>query len=421
MSSRVYEDHYQFRRQPFSLTPDLEFFYKSDSHQAALEQLLRGIRRREGTLLLTGDVGTGKTTTTRALFRLLDKKVFTALVLDPCVSGDDLARILLQEFGIVSDGSALQDAGRQILVETLNRFLLSLAAVGASALVVVDEAQNLTPPALEQLRVLTALGTDQQKLLQILLVGQPELETMLALPEMRELNQRIARRCTIRSLTCDEVEQYVRFRVRMAGGAWETLFTGRALELIHQFSEGVPRKVNLICDRSLETGFAALSATIDETLVVAAAEALEFTRAGPGAIPSPRPRRRPGRFAVAPQTTRWMATIVGGGGLRGLGLVRRFCCWRRGRRARGQACRRCLRSWPRWPCRSRSTLPRTPSPGCSKRMRSSPWRSTPFHRPTRPRPCSGSWAPTPLLRHPKGTSTATSSGSGHMRRWPTRG
>ena len=315
----MYEDHYQFRRQPFSLTPDLEFFYKSDSHQAALEQLLRGIRRREGTLLLTGDVGTGKTTTTRALFRLLDKKVFTALVLDPCVSGDDLARILLQEFGIVSDGRALQDAGRQILVETLNRFLLSLAAVGASALVVVDEAQNLTPPALEQLRVLTALGTDQQELLQILLVGQPELETMLALPEMRELNQRIARRCTIRSLTCDEVEQYVRFRVRMAGGAWETLFTGRALELIHQFSEGVPHKVNLICDRSLETGFAALSATIDETLVVEAAEALEFTRAGPGAIPSPRPRRRPGRFAVAPQTKRWMATIAGGG-VAGVGI-----------------------------------------------------------------------------------------------------
>ena len=167
----MYEDYYRFRRQPFSPTPDPEFLYKSDSHQRALEQLLRGIGRREGMLLLTGDVGTGKTTTTRALLRLLDKNVFTALVLNPFVSEDELLRALLQDFGVVADGRALQDASRQSLVETLNRFLLSLAAIGASALAVVDEAQNLRPPVLEQLRVLTALETDQRKLLQILLVG----------------------------------------------------------------------------------------------------------------------------------------------------------------------------------------------------------------------------------------------------------
>ena len=215
----MYEDHYRFHRQPFSPTPDPDFLYKSESHQQALEQLLRGIRRREGMLLLTGDVGTGKTTTTRALLRLLDKHVFTALVLNPFVSEDELLRVLLQDFGVVSDGRELEGVGRQSLVETLNRFLLSLAAVGASALAIVDEAQNLRPEVLEQLRVLTVLETDQQKLLQILLVGQPELRTMLARPEMRPLNQRIARRCSIRPLTCDEVEKYVGFRVRMAGGA----------------------------------------------------------------------------------------------------------------------------------------------------------------------------------------------------------
>ncbi len=315
----MYEDHYRFHRQPFSPTPDPEFFYKSDSHQQALEQLLQGIRRREGILLLTGDVGTGKTTTTRALVRLLDKNVFTALVLNPFVSEDELLRVLLQDFGVVSDSRALQDAGRQSLVETLNRFLLSLAAVGASALAVVDEAQNLTAPVLEQLRVLTGLETDQQKLLQILLVGQPELQTMLALPEMRQLNQRIARRCTLRPLTRDEVDQYVAFRVRLAGGAWETIFTRRALDLIYQVSEGVPRKINLVCDRSLEMGFAALSLTIDEALVAKAAEALEFTRADRDAIPSTRRRPRPGRFVVAPQTKRSMAAVACGG-VAGVGL-----------------------------------------------------------------------------------------------------
>ena len=325
----MYEDYYRFRRQPFSPTPDPEFLYKSDSHQQALEQLLRGIRRREGMLLLTGDIGTGKTTTTRALLRLLDKNIFTALVLNPFVSEDELLRVLLQDFGVVSDGRALQDASRQSLVEILNRFLLSLAAIGASAVAVVDEAQNLRPPVLEQLRVLTALETDQQKLLQILLVGQPELRTMLALPEMRQLNQRIARRCTLRPLTCDEVEKYVGFRVRMARGAWDTMFTSRALDLIYQCSGGVPRKINLICDRSLETGFTALSPTIDETLVAKAAEVLEFTRASRGAIPSTRSRPRPGRFTVAPQTKRVLATAAGVVAGVGLGAALTLVPWSR--------------------------------------------------------------------------------------------
>ena len=313
----MYEDYYQFRRQPFSPTPDPECLYKSDSHQQALEQLLRGIRRREGIVLLTGDVGTGKTTTTRALLRLLDGDVFTALVLNPFVSEDELLRVLLQDFGVVSDGRALQDASRQSLVDTLNRLLLSLAGVGASALVVVDEAQHLQPAVLEQLRVLATLETDQQKLLQILLVGQPELQTLLGAPEMRPLNQRIARRCTLRPLTGDQVEKYVGFRVRLARDAWETMFTGRALDLIYQFSEGVPRKINLLCDRSLEVGFAAQSPTIDETLVVRAAEALELTQATHGAIPLPEPQPQPrpgrgsGRLRVAPQTKRWMAAAAG--------------------------------------------------------------------------------------------------------------
>lgn len=309
----MYEDYYRFRRQPFSPTPDPECLYKSDSHQQALEQLLRGIGRREGILLLTGDVGTGKTTTTRALLRLLDSDVFTALVLNPFLSEDELLRVLLQDFGVVSDGRVLEDASRQTLIDTLNQFLLSLVAVQARALVVVDEAQNLKLPVLEQLRVLTSLESDEQKLLQILLVGQPELQTLLGAPEMRSLNQRITRRCALRPLTDDEVEQYVAFRVRRAGDAKETMFTERALELICQFSAGVPRKINLICDRSLEVGFDTLSPTIDETLVVKAAEALELTRTTRETIRSPQSRSAggPSRPGVAPKTKRWMAAAAG--------------------------------------------------------------------------------------------------------------
>ena len=153
---------------------------------------------------------------------------------------------------------------------------------------------------------------------------------MLASPEMRQLSQRIARRCALRPLTCDEVEKYVGFRVRMARGAYDTMFTARALDLIYQFSEGVPRKVNLICDRSLETGFAALSPTIDETLVAKAAEALEFTRASRGAIPSTRPRPRAGRFSVAPQTKRALATAAGVVAAVGLGAMLRLAPWSQG-------------------------------------------------------------------------------------------
>lgn len=179
--------------------------------------------------------------------------------------------------------------------------------------------------------MLTTLETDQRKLLQILLVGQPELQTMLEMPDMRPLSQRIARRCALRRLTCDEVGKHVGFRVRLARGAWDTMFTARALDLIYQFSEGVPRKVNLICDRSLEIEYAALSPTIiDETLVVKAAEALEFTRASHGAIASTRPRPWSGRFSVTPRTTRALATAAGVVAAVGLGAMLTLAPWSQG-------------------------------------------------------------------------------------------
>ena len=304
----MYEDYYRFRRQPFSPTPDPEFLYKSETHQKALEELLRGVRRREGMLLLTGDVGTGKTTTTRALLGLLDRDVFTALVINPFVTADELLRVLLTDFGVVSDAELLQGVSRQRLVDTLNRFLLSLSSVGASALAVVDEAHNLDPAVLEQLRVLTALETDKQKLLQILLVGQPELQTLLETPEMRSLNQRIARRATLRPLNRDEVERYVGFRVHMARGGHDTMFSTGALDEVCACTRGIPREINQLCDRSLESGFNAQLPTVDQATVAKAAAALGFS-----SEPAPHvdPTHVVHRSAMTAQTKRMLAGALG--------------------------------------------------------------------------------------------------------------
>ncbi len=186
----MYEDYYRFTRHPFSLTPDPEFLYKSEAHEAALEQLRRGIRRSEGFFLLTGDVGTGKTTICRTLVQQLGRNVFSALVLNPFVTQEELVRAILQDFGVVTHEEARTGAfawaTKQQLINTLNDFLVSLAQIGASEVVVVDEAQNLSPSLLEGIRLLSNLETDDRKLLQILLVGQPELVTTLEADGMRQ-------------------------------------------------------------------------------------------------------------------------------------------------------------------------------------------------------------------------------------------
>jgi type II secretory pathway predicted ATPase ExeA len=316
----MYEDYYRFGRQPFSSASAAEYPYESKSQLRVLEQLLWGIRRREGIQLLTGDAGIGKTTTAHALLHLLDRDICTAFVQNSFLSEDELLRVLLQDFGVVSDGRALRNASWQSRVETLNRFLRSRASVGASALVVVDEAQNLASPVLEQLRILTALEVDQQNPLQVLLVGLPVLQTQLKTVETRYLDQRIARRCTLRPLGRDEVEEYVNFQIQRARGVGDSLFTARALDLIYQFSEGVPRRINQICDRSLKAGFAVLSPIIDETLVTdglfaglgpASVSISETQSAGLRRRLPRHSRRAPKRFRVEPATRRWIAAAAG--------------------------------------------------------------------------------------------------------------
>ena len=303
----MYEAYYRFNRPPFSLTPDPEFLFKSQSHQAALEQLLRGIRRREGFLLLTADIGTGKTTIWRTVIEQLGPKTFTAVVRNSFSSEEELLLSMLQDFGVVSPADVhqgrLSGASKQQLVDTLNDFLRSLTPLGASAVLVIDEAQKLTPPLLEQLRVLTNRDTDQDKLLQVLLVGQLEMQSLLSAPRMRALHQRVSRRCTLEPLKRRDVGTYVAHRLRIAGSPWHVGFTNRATDLVYEFSGGVPRRINLLCDRALEAGCDAFTPCITPELVLEAAETLELK-----AAPMRSPRRR---WRVSAAAAAGMSTAAG--------------------------------------------------------------------------------------------------------------
>jgi len=275
----MYEPYYGFAEKPFSLTPDPKYLYRSESHANAFELLQYAIERREGFVAITGDIGTGKTTLCRALLEKTDQKTFTALLLNPFLSEEDLLRAILQDLGVVSRGDERLPArqpSKQDLVNTLYDFLLSIVPLGARAVLIIDEAQNLPLPILEQIRILSNLETDKEKLLQIILVGQLNLLRLLRSPELRQLDQRISIRYQLKPLTGDEVGAYVAHRLAIANGARSVVFTPAALRLVHECSSGIPRLVNMLCDRALLGGYSAQTARIDEDLVATAAEGLDL-------------------------------------------------------------------------------------------------------------------------------------------------
>jgi general secretion pathway protein A len=277
----MYEDYYGFTEKPFSLTPDPKYLYKSETHANAFDLLQYAIRRREGFVVVTGDIGTGKTTLCRAILEQLDRNTFTALVLNPFITEEDLLRLVLRDFGIVSRGDLkrgrLAGITKQDLIDTLNEFLLSLQPLGARALLIIDEAQNLPPQVLEQIRILSNLETDKEKLLQIVLVGQLNLQTMLRGPDMRQLDQRVSIRYRLNPLSRDECAAYVAHRVAIGGGSANVSFTPRAMDLVHRFTGGTPRLMNLLCDRALLGGYSERKNRITPDLVVRAAESLDLT------------------------------------------------------------------------------------------------------------------------------------------------
>ncbi len=282
----MYEEFYGFGEKPFSLTPDPKYLYKSESHANAFELLQYAIRRREGFVVVTGDIGTGKTTLCRAILEQLDRKTFTALVLNPFLSEEDLLRLILQDFGVVSRDEIkrgrLAGVSKQELIDTLNEFLLSLLPLGAGALLIIDEAQNLPRQVLEQIRILSNLETHKEKLLQIVLVGQLNLKDLLRAPELRQLDQRVSIRYELKPLTREETAAYVAHRLTIAGGGAQVSFTAKSLDRVHRYSRGIPRLINLICDRALLGGYSQRATRIVPQMVVSAAHNLdlETPRAG---------------------------------------------------------------------------------------------------------------------------------------------
>ena len=278
----MHEDYFGFTEKPFSLTPDPKYLYRSSSHASAFELLQYAIRRREGFVVITGDIGTGKTTLCRAVLEQLDRRTFTALVLNPFLSEEDLLRVILQDFGVVSreeiKRGRLAGVTKQELIETLNEFLLSLQPIGAGALLIIDEAQNLPLQTLEQIRILSNLETDKEKLLQIVLVGQPNLRELLRTPGLRQLDQRVSIRFELNPLSLDETAAYIGHRLGVAGGGAVT-FSTRAIATVYRYSGGIPRLINLLCDRSLLAAFAERTNKVTQTIVGSAAASLELSRA----------------------------------------------------------------------------------------------------------------------------------------------
>lgn len=274
----MYEDFFGLAEKPFNLTPDPKFLYRSETHVNALDLIHFAIKRREGFTVVTGDIGTGKTTLCRAIVEQLDRKTFTAVIFNPLIDEHDLLKVILRDFGVISREDARQAHWHGVtqhdMVMALNDFLQSLTRLQASAVVIVDEAHHLSVPVLEQLRILSNLETNKEKLLQIVLVGQLDLQSTLRSPEMRQFDQRVSIRYEIKPLMRDEVGPYVSHRIAVAGGADSVMFTRRALDRILRYSGGVPRLINLLCDRSLLTAYSARVNEVEPAMVDQAAESL---------------------------------------------------------------------------------------------------------------------------------------------------
>jgi general secretion pathway protein A len=265
----VYLRFFNLRESPFNLTPDPRFLFLSAQHEEALTHLLYGIYERKGFIEITGEVGTGKTVLCRVLLERLDKTVSTALIFNSYLTNMELLQAIIDDFGLQP-----RETSRKGYIDVLNEYLLEDFAAGRNAAVIIDEAQNLEPTVLEQLRMLSNLETERGKLLQIVLVGQPELHAKLATLQMRQLEQRIAVRFHIHELTRAETEQYITHRMSVAGGAHTVTWSRRALWLIHHYTGGIPRRINLLCDRVLMTAFVRETHRVSAAIVRRSAQEL---------------------------------------------------------------------------------------------------------------------------------------------------
>jgi len=248
----MYEEFYGFNESPFNITPDPRFLYLSDRHREAFNHLRYGLAERKGFIQITGEVGAGKTTICRALLEELGPRFQTALILNPIMTSEQLVWLILTELG---QGPESYD--RMTCLQQLNEYLLEQLKEGNDVVLLIDEAQDLSHDLLEQVRLLSNLETDQRKLLQIVLIGQPELRAVLDDPALRQLRQRITVRYHLTQLDSDETGQYIRHRLQIAGANSRPTFKRGAVRKVHRYSRGIPRLINAVCDKTLLAGYVA--------------------------------------------------------------------------------------------------------------------------------------------------------------------
>jgi general secretion pathway protein A len=287
----MYEAYFGLTENPFTLSPDPRYLYLSPQHQEALNCLIYGIGEKKGFMVVTGGIGTGKTTLCRALLAGMDGMTASALIFNPALSDIELLKTINQEFGIKMVGRGT----KKRYLDGLNAFLMKNFAAGKNAVLLIDEAQNLSHSVLEQIRMLSNLETVREKLIQIILLGQPELRRLLALPSLRQLNERITVRYDLKPLARDDVKRYIEHRLITAGGeAVGSSFTAGSYSLIYSMSKGIPRRINAICDRALLIAYGKDLRTIDGRIIRAAIRDI-----GPGYLTERDVRQRAVRMLLA--------------------------------------------------------------------------------------------------------------------------
>jgi general secretion pathway protein A len=269
-STLVYLNYYGLAEPPFSITPNPRFLFFSAKHREALNHLIYGIRERKGFVQLTGEVGCGKTTLCRSLLQQLGQNYSTALILNPVLNADQLVKAIAMEFGLHVNGH-----DRLETVDLINRFLLDHVKQGRDVVLIIDEAQDLPDDLLEQVRLLSNLETDERKLLQIVLMGQPELRHRLNQHGLRQLRQRITVRYHLHPLDRGEIGGYIQHRLQVCGAGGPPYFSQAALWRVYHYSKGIPRMVNAVCDKCLLAGYVQQKHRIDFNMVGTAIRELE--------------------------------------------------------------------------------------------------------------------------------------------------
>ena len=269
----MYQEFFGLKKMPFSLAPDPVFLYLCRQYMEVISFMLYGIRERKGFLEITGEIGTGKTTLCRAVLNSLDPHTKSAFIFNSDVSEFQLLKAIASDLGI-----EIKETTKWNIINALNDFLLEQLEIGNNVAIIIDEAQNLKPAVLEQIRMLSNLETDEEKLLQIVLVGQPQLREKLASPALVQLRQRITIRYHLNPLSKGETEGYIEHRLRVAGSKGSVLFEGAAVDEIYSFSQGIPRMINVVCDKALLAAFVLEKRRITTKMVKAAVDEIEGHR-----------------------------------------------------------------------------------------------------------------------------------------------